>query len=218
MNFVSVRWVLAAVAIAAIASADAATPPQIASCAACHGAAGLGNAADGIPALAGLTPIYLSRQLHSFKTGTRYNAIMAEIAAPLTAADRAAIAAYYAALPVPAEKEPTPLPGGSGATLAMNGDWGHQLTGVPSCNSCHGPYGVGVGAAFPRLAGQPKAYLAAQLVDWQKGSRKNDPLHMMRNVASEMSAAQIDAVAGYYAALSANPTDLPKPGDAKGAP
>jgi cytochrome c553 len=34
----------------------------------------------------------------------------------------------------------------------------------------------------------------------------------MRNVASKLNDAQIDAVAGYYAALSANPTVLSKPG------
>ena len=82
-------------------------------------------------------------------------------------------------------------------------------------NSCHGPQGIGVGTTFPRLAGQPKAYLAAQLVAFQKGSRANDPLHLMRNVASQLSTAQIDAVAAYFASLPANPTSLPVPGAAQ---
>ncbi len=194
----------------------AAPPAQISSCASCHGANGLGNAGAGFPALAGLSSAYIAQQLYSFKHGTRNNAIMTQLAGTLNGVQRQAIAAYYAGLPVPAQPEPTNLPGGVGASLAMNGVWGHQLTGVPSCQSCHGPYGVGVGAEFPRLAGQPKAYLSAQLIDWQKGSRKNDPLHLMRNVAAKLSAAQIDAVAAYYAALAANPTALPKPSDAKG--
>ncbi|MDD2876079.1 MAG: c-type cytochrome [Acidiphilium sp.] len=207
---------IAVLTFAAIVTAAAAPPPQIASCASCHGAGGLGNASAGFPALAGLPASYTAQQLYAFKHGTRVNAIMTQMAAPLNAAQRNAIAAYYAALPVPVTPEPAPLPTGAGAALAINGDWGHRLTGVPSCDSCHGPEGVGVGAVFPRLAGQPKAYLAAQLVDWQKGSRNDDPLHLMRNVAARLSARQIDAVAAYYAALSANPADLPKPGDAKG--
>lgn len=206
----------AVVSMTAISAGSAAVPPQIASCAACHGAAGLGQAGAQYPALAGLSSAYIEQQLYSFKHGTRVNAIMKSMAIPLDAAQRKAIGAYYAGLKVPAKPEPDPLPTGLGADIAMNGDWGNKTTGLPSCDSCHGPYGIGVGAEFPRLAGQPKAYLADQLIAWQKGTRKNDPLHLMTNVASKLSAAQIQAVAGYYASLSANPTHLPKPGDAKG--
>jgi cytochrome c553 len=206
----------AAAWIAAISAGSAAAPPQIASCASCHGAAGLGQVGAQYPALAGLSSTYIEQQLYSFKHGTRDNDIMKSMSVPLDAAQRKAIGAYYAGLKVPAKPEPQPLPTGEGADIAMNGDWGNKTTGLPSCDSCHGPYGIGVGAEFPRLAGQPKAYIANQLTDWQRGSRKNDPLHLMTSVASKLSAAQIQAVAGYYAALSANPTDLPRPGDAKG--
>lgn len=206
------------IAIAMLASSGcaAATPPQISTCAACHGAEGLGNASAGYPALAGLSATYIEQQLFSFKHGTRYNAIMKGLASGLNAPQRKAIAAYYAAMKVPAKPEPQPLPSGPGEALAINGAWKHVTTGVPSCDACHGPYGIGVGQEFPRLAGQPQAYLAAQLLDWRKGSRKNDPLHLMRNVATKLSAAQIQAVTAYYAALSANPPALPVPGDASG--
>jgi cytochrome c553 len=207
----------AAAWIAAISAGSAAVPPQIASCASCHGAAGLGNAAAGFPALAGMSSTYIEHQLYDFKHGTRDNEIMKNMAIGLNGAQRKAIGDYYAALKVPAAKEPDPLPNGLGAEIAMNGDWGNKTTGLPSCDSCHGPYGVGVGDEFPRLAGQPKAYLAAQLNDWRSGSRKNGPLHLMSYVASKLTPAQIEAVAGYYSKLSANPTHLPKPGDAGGA-
>lgn len=199
-----------AVSFAAVAWAMAApVPPQASTCAACHGRAGLGNAGAGYPALAGLAAPYLEQQLYDFKHGTRENVVMTAIAKGLNAADRKTIAAYYAGLIVPTKPEPAPFPGGPGATLALDGRWGHATTGVPSCDSCHGPYGVGVGAAFPRLAGQPATYLAAQLKDWRAGSRKNDPLHLMRNVTKQLSAAQINAVAAYYATLSPNPPSLP---------
>ena len=163
----------------------------------------------GFPALAGLPAPYLEQQLYSFKHGTRENVVMTGIAKGLNAEDRKTIASYYASLSVPETPEPSPLPTGSGALLAVNGAWGHVTTGLPSCNSCHGPYGLGVGRVFPRLAGQPANYLTAQLKDWQSGGRKNDPLHLMRNVAEKLSSEEIGAVAAYYAALSPNPTSLP---------
>lgn len=200
---------LFASAVTAGHAVAAPAPSQAATCAACHGADGLGNAGAGFPALAGLPALYLEQQLYSFKHGTRENAVMTGIAKGLKAKDRKVIASYYAALAVPEKPEPSPLPTGPGALLAANGAWGHATTGLPSCNSCHGPYGLGVGNAFPRLAGQPANYIAAQLKDWQSGSRKNDPLHLMRNVAEKLSPEEIRAVAAYYAALSPNPPNLP---------
>lgn len=198
------------VCVAAITMAGAApAPPQVSTCAACHGADGLGNGGAGYPVLAGLAAPYLEQQLYGFKHGTRENVVMTAIAKELNAGDRKAIAAYYTGLNVPAKPEPAPRPSGPGAALALDGAWGHATTGVPSCDSCHGPAGIGVGAVFPRLAGQPANYLAAQLKDWQAGSRQNDPLHLMRNIATKLSPAQINAVAAYYAALSPNPPALP---------
>lgn len=190
------------------ATAIAGPPPQVAVCAACHGADGLGNQAAGYPALAGLPAPYIARQLDAFVQGTRINPVMKQMAGTLTPAQRKQVAGYYAAMKIPARPAPNPMPAGEGARLAMDGAWGGKLTGLPACDSCHGPQGIGVGDVFPRLAGQPAAYLEAQLGDWQSGSRKNDPLHLMRNVAGKLSAAQIKAVAAYYAALPANPSHL----------
>ena len=175
----------------------------------------MGNQAAGYPALAGLPADYIANQLDDFKHGVRQSAIMSALASTLDATQRAAVAAYYATMAVPAKPEPTPLPGGTGATLAVNGNWNQRPTGTPACDSCHGPVGIGVGTAFPRLAGQPKAYLAARLTALQKAGSEHDPLHLMHNVASQLSAAQIDAVATYYASQSANPTTLPDPAGAE---
>lgn len=206
-------------AVAALMSSGLATakplPSNVASCAACHGANGLGNAAAGYPALAGLSAAYIDQQLFSFKHGTRKNPIMKGLATPLNPVQREEIARYYAAMRIPPKPEPKPLPAGSGELLAVNGDWNGATTGIPSCDACHGPDGIGVGQMFPRLAGQSQAYLAGQLVDWQKGSRNNDPLHLMRNIARRLTSAQIKAVTTYYAALPANPIRLPKPGSAR---
>jgi cytochrome c553 len=66
-----------------------------------------------------------------------------------------------------------------------------------------------VGANFPPLAGQPAAYIAAQLRAWQQGTRRNDPLQLMQHVAKQLTPQEIQAVAGWFAAQP-----LPAKGDA----
>lgn len=67
-------------------------------CAACHGANGISVGAA-IPNLAGQKSAYLAAQLAAFKDGRRRNDVMAAIAGPLTSAEIAGVAAYYAGLP-----------------------------------------------------------------------------------------------------------------------
>lgn len=69
-------------------------------CAACHGVNGVSVSAT-IPNLAGQKAAYLVLQLNAFKSGARTNAIMNPIAAQLSAADIADVAAYFASLPGP---------------------------------------------------------------------------------------------------------------------
>lgn len=190
----------------------AATPPQASECASCHGANGMGNQASGFPALAGLPAAYVRAQLAAFKDHERSSAIMSGMAAPLSTAEMAALGDYYAAMPVAAAPLPPAPPTGAGADLARRGDWQAGLeNGIPSCDSCHGPGGTGVGVQFPRLAGQPAVYLAAQLNGWRDGTRKNGPMGLMSAIAHRLSTAQISAVTAYYAALPANPATGAKP-------
>jgi len=109
-------------------------------CQICHGAAGEGLAQAGFPRLSALGAPYLQRQLDAFADGTRVNAVMMPIAKALSVADRAAVSAYYAALPVPAASatgNPTasaasPKPLGIGATLATRGRWAPACLTLPS--------------------------------------------------------------------------------------
>ncbi|MGB5854049.1 MAG: cytochrome c [Oceanisphaera sp.] len=66
-------------------------------CAACHGAEGI-SAMDIYPNLAGQKEAYLASQLQHFRDGQRDNPIMAPMAKPLSDADIADLAAYYASL------------------------------------------------------------------------------------------------------------------------
>lgn len=189
----------------AAAPASAATaPPEAASCIACHGADGMGNAAAGYPRLAGLPEQYLAEQLRHFADGTRDNAIMSGMAKPLSAAQIGALAAYYAKLKP--RGQPAAMPSGAVATegerLALRGDWDK---GIPACIRCHGPGAAGVGGSFPPLTGQSAAYTEAQIKAWKDGRRRGDPLGMMHAVALRMSDAQTRDVAQWLAAQALAP-------------
>lgn len=178
-------------------------------CSACHGVDGGGQAASGNPRLAGLDAAYLEKQLGDFVSGARVSPVMQPTANALSAGERQALAAYYSQLPLPPAlaKPVTPLPPADsvGAVLATRGRWSSN---VPACVQCHGPAGVGVGANFPPLAGQPAAYIEAQLTAWQHGTRHNDPLQLMQQLSRALSAQDIHEVAAWFAA---------QPLDAKGA-
>ncbi|HET6655614.1 MAG TPA: c-type cytochrome, partial [Gammaproteobacteria bacterium] len=70
-----------------------------------------------------------------------------------------------------------------------------------TCAACHGARGAGGGGgAFPRLAGQPAAYLARQLHDFKSGARDS---RIMQPLAAGLSNEQIGALATYYSEVEA---------------
>nr|WP_322026536.1 c-type cytochrome [Burkholderia sp. BCC1977] len=176
------------------------TTTGVAACIGCHGAQGEGNAAAGFPRLAGTNAAYLSAQLAAFADGSRQNPVMQPLAKLLSPHDRDAVSAYFASLPAPpaiaASDAASIDPAHTGAWLATRGRWSQ---GLPACAQCHGAGGLGVGAAFPPLAGQPAAYLAGQLNGWKHGTRAPGPMALMPMIAGKLSDADIDAVAAYYA-------------------
>ncbi len=74
-------------------------PPfeKAATCAACHGQNGIG-ASPVWPTLAGQHESYLVHSLNQYRDGSRTNAVMAPMAAPLTDEDVVLLARYYASL------------------------------------------------------------------------------------------------------------------------
>ncbi|NWA86477.1 c-type cytochrome [Pseudomonas sp. D2002] len=169
-------------------------------CVACHGADGLGLAAAGFPRLAGLPAAYVRKQLTDFSSGARSNPVMQPLAKALTEAEIAAVSQAVAAMPFPAPATVprSEMPGNAAQKLALQGAWERQ---IPACVSCHGPAGVGVGDAFPALAGQPAAYLTAQLTAWQNGTRRNDPNDLMGHIAKSLTPEEVQGVAHYFASL-----------------
>lgn len=71
---------------------------KTATCAACHGAAGVATIPD-YPNLACQNEKYLAISIKAYKDGSRDNAIMKPMVAQLSDEDVANIAAYYAGLP-----------------------------------------------------------------------------------------------------------------------
>ncbi|PTA49171.1 cytochrome c4 [Shewanella morhuae] len=176
-------------------------PPSAQLCVSCHGAQGEGIEPLG-PRLAGLSSEYISTQLHHFQQGIRQNATMMPMAMTLQGDGIEQVASYFSAQQV---KTPvTPVIRGKQVTfaddtarLAYQGDWSR---GLPACVTCHGPSALG-GGLFPRLAGQQASYIKTQLLAWQDGTRKGDVDGMMANVANKLTAAEVDALATYFANL-----------------
>ncbi len=63
------------------------------------------------------------------------------------------------------------------------------------CFICHGANGESASPAFPRLAGQNRAYLAAQLAAYKSGQRKSSAMQPM---VEQLGAADFDALGAYF--------------------
>lgn len=66
-----------------------------------------------------------------------------------------------------------------------------------TCASCHGTAGRSVSKEVIPLAGLPKEFLVSQMKAFRDGQR---PATIMHQLAKGYTEAQIDIVAGYFAA------------------
>jgi thiosulfate dehydrogenase len=224
-------WGLLAMAVLAVpirAAAQTTSPGQDAAgitrngngrgapaCVTCHGPRLLGDPALASPRLAGQSAPYIAAQLEALASGARQNALMLPVAKALSPAEREALATYLSGLSVEPDPTPDTLAAHAdsatlraGEALATRGRWSDSL---PACDRCHGPGGIGVGTAFPPLAGQPAQYLMNQLDAWRQGTRPPGPLDLMSTLAKRMSRADVAAVAAYYALQP--PTLAPRKGN-----
>jgi cytochrome c553 len=158
-------------------------------CFTCHRLDGEGQGRT--PRLAGLDAGYLTKQLFDYAREERIDAVMGPIARAMSDRDRRAVALYYATLgaPTPANAAPP--------RVFAHGD---PARGLRACADCHGVRGLGRGAGYPALAGQPAAYTTEQLRRWRRGERRNDPNNVMSSVARQLTDREISAVAIYLQA------------------
>jgi cytochrome c553 len=190
-----VAWTLATVDL--VRSGDAVSGRKLnAACVDCHGPTGRNPEMEEVADLAGQDPFYTYKQLQDYKVKLRASDFMNDAAASLSDRDMADLAAFFAAQK-PAPASPAP-PAPEVLRLTTAGD-GARL--IPACDACHGERGAGDPGFYgmPRLLGQKRADLSAQLVAFRSGKRGNDVYSPMREVASHLSDAEIAGLAGYYA-------------------
>ena len=168
-------------------------------CAACHGSDG-NSVNPEWPKIAGQHASYIHKQLMDYKSGRRENALMAAQVANLNEQDMRDLSAFYT--------QQQMSPGTADESVAERGEriyrGGIPAAGVAACMACHSANGKGNPAAmFPRVGGQHARYSSDQLRYFRSGQRANDNGRMMRNLASRLSDADIEAVSQYMAGLRA---------------
>jgi cytochrome c553 len=173
----------------------------VATCAACHGAAGEGSAAAAIPRLAGQNADYLAHALSMFKAGKRSSPVMQPIAQNLSDSDMRELANYFSAQQpplAPATHAPQATQIEAGRQLAQLGDGAN----IAACFGCHAAGGKGNGARFPSIAGQPASFVVERLHEFQTRAKNGAAKPgTMTAVAAQMTDAQIQASAAYLSTL-----------------
>lgn len=180
---------------------------DVPACKTCHGEKGLGDDAMGTPRLAGQGFNFLVKQLEDFASDKRKDTtmfIMNTNAKGLSPEDRRNVAAFVASLEGPnkgsdlaAVKELGSVPVGVRYLGKSIVQYGAPDRKIPACRSCHGYNGRGAFPVYPRLANQKYVYLVNQLKKWRDGSRANDPMEQMQNVAKHLSDEDIYNVATF---------------------
>jgi cytochrome c553 len=165
-------------------------------CVSCHGEQGV-SAAPQYPNLAGQSGAAIYKQLSDYRTGSRTNQLMTDIAKALDEATLADIAAYYAAQPK-RNPDPATLADAPPAIVQLV-ELGDPNRNIPPCAACHRP-GSGGPIETPILAEQGQEYIALQLKMYAAGDRRNDVYGRMRSIASKLTPAEIDGLAKYYRA------------------
>jgi cytochrome c553 len=163
-------------------------------CAACHGVGG-NSTIPAVPSLAGQRPIYLHWQLMLYRDGRRKDPQMAPLAANLSDADMADVAAYYA------EQRPARPPAGPNDPEKIAA--GQRLAEAYNCIPCHTPRGGGQHYP-PRLTALHFEYLREQLHRFRTQTR-GELDGTMTMAARPLSEQDVDLLAHYLATLPPAP-------------
>jgi cytochrome c553 len=163
---------------------------KAAACVACHGADGKSTNPT-VPTLAGQVGTYLHWQLLLYRDKRRVDPQMAPIAAALSEADMADLAAFFAA------QRPTaasPAPVDTGRT-----DAGRRLAETYHCNDCHGR-DFGGREYAPRLRGLSREYVLAQMRGF-KARTRGDLDGAMTQAAQPVADTDLEPLADYIGSI-----------------
>ena len=172
----------------------------VATCAACHGANGSGDATLGqVPNLTIPSADYLADALRGYANGTRPSGIMTTVAASLTDDQITGLANYYASLPdvaSPADQASTGDPA-AGEAIAVAGLPDKAL---PACYTCHQNQQAVADMVIPAIAGQSETYLRHKLNAFASPFwPSNGVWHPMGWVGDTLDAQQRADLAAYFA-------------------
>jgi cytochrome c553 len=162
-------------------------------CSSCHGPDGR-SVSSTFPRLAGQQKDYIETQLKAFRDKTRADphakTYMWGMAARLSDPLILGIADYYSS-----QKPVAGTPGNSPETAAGAKIYtkGIAAESVPACKACHGDHAEG-NSAIPRLAGQHRAYIEAQLAAFASNARANEIMH---DNSKGLTAEEIRDVAAF---------------------
>jgi cytochrome c553 len=165
-------------------------------CVVCHGEQGVSAVAE-YPNLAGQSGAAIYKQLSDYRTGSRTNQLMTDVAKALDETTLADVAAYYAAQPK-RNANPATLAESPEAIVRLV-ELGDPNRNIPPCAACHRP-GSGGPIETPILSEQGKDYLALQLKMYASGERRNDVYGRMRTIAAKLTPTEINGLATYYRA------------------
>lgn len=84
---------------------------------------------------------------------------------------------------------------------AMAGDAAKGKAKAAICASCHGANGIATMPTYPNLAGQNEAYLVSALKAYRSKERNGGMASIMQMQAANLSDADIENLAAYFASL-----------------
>ena len=190
-----VVWTPTVLQILAEAKPDRGRAKVMEVCVACHGDKGVSVSSD-YPNLAGQSGAAIYKQLNDYRTGSRTNQFMTDIAKALEESTIPDVAAYYAGQPM---RNPNPATLGAPDAIVHMVELGDPSRNIPPCSACH-RQGAGGPIETPVLAEQREEYLVAQLHMFASGERRNDVYGRMRIIATRLTDGEIAGLAAYYRA------------------
>lgn len=172
-------------------------------CAACHTMTG--NSISPVwPKIAEQHSDYLYKQLIEYKKGkdgNRYDPTMLGMLQNINEDDMQNLSNYFSQQVLEKSKLKFDKKDFEiGKKLYLYGD---KTNNVVACVGCHGINGTGNKLAnFPSLKWQHKEYLTIQLKKFKTHERSNDPKEIMRDIVTNMSQEQMDALAIYISSIN----------------
>jgi cytochrome c553 len=163
-------------------------------CSKCHGATGI-SICPLFPNLAGQLPVYIETELKMFREHGRSDpgarTFMWGIARGLTDEQIKGVARQFSSQPpVRGTVSSNPALSEQGRLLYENGA---KERDVLACMVCHGHDGEGVNTN-PRLAGQPRDYVATAMLQFRGRLRENK---LMQHVTQKLADYEIAALVEY---------------------